>query len=313
MRITHNNQEVNLPDFFVVGAPKCGTTSLFNYLKLSNNIFLPKVKEPHYFAYKDLGKYFKSPDSARELKLRPFITSFQEYKSLFSGTSNNQIIGDFSTHYLRFADSFIENVKEVYGNKARDIKIIIMLRNPVDRAFSHYTMRLRDNSEDLSFIDAINPGTIENRMEDMYLPSYDYIRFSEYAEDIKKLKNTFPNCRIYKFNDFTNDTLGTLTDIVSFLEVQSDINILLNQKFNKSNISGLPKRGFTNDIIFKLVFRRNIIKKLLPSVIKQKSRDYVKSILGKRILDKPKITPQEFDYTKKMLAKEIYIFENFSY
>ena len=59
MKINIDNQEVNLPDFFVVGAPKCGTTSLYDYLKSSDNIFLPKVKEPQYFAYKNFGNYFK--------------------------------------------------------------------------------------------------------------------------------------------------------------------------------------------------------------------------------------------------------------
>jgi hypothetical protein len=313
MKINIDNQEVNLPDFFVVGAPKCGTTSLYDYLKSSDNIFLPKVKEPQYFAYKNFGNYFKSPNSSNKRKKRSFITSFQDYKKLFLEASNNQVIGDFSTHYLRFSDSFIENINDIYGNKSKEIKIIMILRNPVERAYSHFVMRLRDNNEDLSFVDAINPRIIENRLKDGYLPSYDYLRFSSYAEDIQKFKANFPNCRIYNFSDFVNDTKTVLNDLILFLEIKSEYNGILNQNFGKSNVSGIPKRGILNKLLFKLIFRRNIIKNLIPIKFKQKWKGFIKQRFGKKIMDKRKMTQEESEYAHKILVKEISSFEHFSY
>lgn len=313
MKINIDNKEVYLPDFYVVGAPKCGTTSLYDYLKVSSSIFLPKIKEPQYFAYKNFGNYFKSPNSSNKLKKRSFITNFKDYQKLFSKASNNQVIGDFSTHYLRFSDSFIENISEIYGNKAKEIKIIIILRNPVERAYSHFLMRLRDNNEDLSFVDAINPSTIENRLKDGYLPSYDYLRFSSYFDDIQKFKAKFPNCRIYNFTDFVKDTKSILNDLISFLQIKSECDAVLNQNFGKSNVSGLPKRGILNKLLFKLIFRRNIIKNLIPIKLRQKSKGFIKQRFGKKLMDKPEMTLEEKKYAQKILEQEISSFENFSY
>ena len=313
MKLKIGNQVINMPDFFVVGAPKCGTTSLYDYLKMSTKLFLPEIKEPQFFAYKNLGNQFKSVNSPNNVKTRNFIIHLKDYQKLFLKASNNQIIGDFSTHYLRYSNSFIENIKEVYGDRVAELKIIILLRDPIDRAFSHYTMRLRDNNENLTFREAVNPKIIEDRLKDNYLPSYDYLRFSQYKKDIDNLKNTFPLCKIYHFKDFITDTENVLKDLSSFLEIQDDLKIILNQNFQESNISGVPKRGILNHVFFTVIFRKNLIKSFIPVKIRKRYRSQVKTTIGKKLMFKPKITSSEREYLESLLCEEIETFENFKY
>src|SRR5438045_3561388 len=80
------------PDFFIVGAPKCGTTALYEYLKQHPGIFLPRKKEPHFFC-SDL-------DSGSERDAGYFTRDRGKYLSLFGGAAEGQIIGDASATYL---------------------------------------------------------------------------------------------------------------------------------------------------------------------------------------------------------------------
>ena len=102
------------PNFFIVGAPKCGTTALYAYLREHPNIFMSEVKEPHFFA-KDLGTY-------------PRIKTLQEYNDLFAGRTDRHLrVGEASVYYLRSAVA-IANIRE-FNPEAR---ILAMFRNPVE-------------------------------------------------------------------------------------------------------------------------------------------------------------------------------------
>ena len=140
------------PDFFIVGAPKCGTTSLYYYLRQHPEIFLPDYKEPHYFG-KDLKK-----------RSNEFIDNDDEYLSLFKDAKSNQKIGEASTFYL-YSKSAPREIKD-YNPGA---KIIIMLRNPIDFLHSLHSQFLCSGNEDESdFKEALNLE--EDRIQGKKLP-----------------------------------------------------------------------------------------------------------------------------------------------
>jgi hypothetical protein len=102
------------PNFFIVGAPKCGTTALYEYLRLHPNIFMPQYKEPHSFAT-DLGAY-------------PLIKSPDAYAELFRDACGRHLrVGEASVYYLR-SSTAIANIHDFDP----EAKIIALFRNPVD-------------------------------------------------------------------------------------------------------------------------------------------------------------------------------------
>src|SRR5437667_5641216 len=107
----YNN--IRLPNFFIVGAPRCGTTALYTYLRQHPDIFLPETKEPHYFN--------------RDMNSGGAIRDHKEYLSLFAGAQGRARVGEASVYYLSSAYAAREISKVCPG-----AKIIVMLRNPVD-------------------------------------------------------------------------------------------------------------------------------------------------------------------------------------
>ena len=118
-------------DFFIVGAPKSGTTSLYHYLASHPDIFMSSKKEPNYFSKSEIKQqelYYPIDE----------LDSFSDYKILFSGSKEGQILGESSVSYL-----FYPEVASKLHEHNSSAKIIILLRNPIERAFSHYLMDFR--------------------------------------------------------------------------------------------------------------------------------------------------------------------------
>ncbi|MFQ5518600.1 MAG: sulfotransferase, partial [Mariprofundus sp.] len=122
------------PDFFIVGAPKCGTTAMYTYLQAHPDIFMSEVKEPYYFC-SDLGFHrFRNE---------------QEYLKLFSVASPQQRIGEASTWYL-----YSSQAAAAIHAFNTDARIIVMLRNPVDMMYSLYSHFLYIGSEETDSFEA---------------------------------------------------------------------------------------------------------------------------------------------------------------
>ena len=116
------------PNFFIVGAPRCGTTSLWYYLSQSPEVFMSTKKEPKYFnSYESVRLYFDPP-----------IRDKKKYLELFHEVRNERAIGEASTSYL--ADP---STPELIHKVLPESRIIISLRDPVERAFSHHLLDLR--------------------------------------------------------------------------------------------------------------------------------------------------------------------------
>jgi len=250
-------------NFLCVGAQKSGTTTLFEILKQHPDIYLPEVKETHFFD--DDALYNKGID----FLIKNFYSSYQGEKA----------VGDITPAYMYF-----EYVPErIYKTLGKDIKLIFILRNPADRAFSHYLMTYRRGLEYLNFWDAIKEEPKRLKKGYFHRIHYSYIDRGYYAKQIKRFLKFFPreNMKIFIFEkDFLplEARKKTISEILEFLEVE---NIELNINI-KSNEGKIPKNIFLQTFIYSILYRENRLKQFLRSLIKSKSiKEEAKHILKK--------------------------------
>jgi hypothetical protein len=269
-----------MPDFLVVGAPRSGTTTLYTLLSGHPRIFMPFEKEPTFFARwgkEPLYRYQKAKVGADYI-----VRDLNDYVRLFLGAKENQIIGEASTLYLYLHQDSIENINKIYGSKLRDIKIIALLRNPAERAWSQYCQKKKLGEEPLEFNEAIDPQTIRQRHEEQMIPSYDYVGMGMYSDHIKAYKENFPQTKILFFEDFIQNPRNTMSQVSEFLEIEDTWK---NASIKTYNASGTPKNKVA-EIVDKFVFKPNRFKDRFKFILPAKARKGIKLRIPARLFNK---------------------------
>jgi hypothetical protein len=200
------------PDFFIAGAPKCGTTALYEYLSFHPNIFLATIKEPHYFA-KDLGTY-------------PRIKTPEEYAAIFAERSAQHLrVGEASVYYLRSSVA-IPGIRE-FNPEAR---IIAMFRNPVDMVHSLHAQLLYVSEETVEdFEEAWHLQ--ERRARGIDLPPrirspllVQYREVGQFGTQVQRLLDAFPReqVKLILFDDLAESPQRIYDEVIEFLGVAHD-------------------------------------------------------------------------------------------
>ena len=280
------------PNFIIAGFPKCGTTSLHHYLDQHPEIYMPAQKELHFFTCNILSNLNKGPKDAIVKKTQ--INNSEKYLSFYKSVRNEIAIGDASPSYINYPSQF-KKIKE-YLN---DPKVIIILRDPINRAYSNYLHLKREHREPLTFKRAIFKEDERkiNKFSDFW-----YYKFnSTYYDKIIKAKETFSNVLILTSEELSNNGDATLKNLYKFLEV--DDNFKLKRKFNNFNKGGHFKENIFTKIIFQPSTLKNIIKKFI------KPTPFLKIIISKIanifIKKSKKIDPESLKYLKKYFKKEV--------
>lgn len=209
MKIKKNDKKK--PNFFIIGAPKCGTTALAKYLGEHDQIFVSTPKEPHYFAT-DFENYRN-------------ITTEKEYEDLFLGVHNEVAIGEASVFYL-YSKKALENIKKYNP----DSKIILMIRNPVEMIPSLHSQVVYSGDENiLNFNEAWESCTYRKRSEKITNNARDaqilfYDEIAKYAEQIVRVKKYFDDdkIKVIFFEEFSNDCQNVYEESLRFLDVAQD-------------------------------------------------------------------------------------------
>lgn len=198
------------PNFFIVGAPKCGSGSLWRYLSGHPDVFMPLVKEPCYF-----GTDVRSPMTIDRLDV---------YLGLFARAGHASAIGEASVRYLRSRDAAVEIA--AFEPRAR---IIALVREPVAQVRSmhnHFLSHGIENIADLGI--AIDAGTERFRGGGVGKPynpnSLDYRRVPLYAEQLARYLAVFPRNQIHVIilEEFAADQAQVFADVLRFLGVDDD-------------------------------------------------------------------------------------------
>ncbi len=282
------------PDFFIVGAPKSGTTALYHILGQHPALFLPTKKEPLYFCgYK---RNFQGPGA--EWQNANLVTDQADYVDLFKQAPPGAMTGEASTDYLACP-------KAALRIKAwnRDAKIIIVLRNPIDRAYSEHMHLVRDLRETESFIEALRLEP--QRIDTGYIPLFWHLRRSLYYMQARRYIETFgrDNVRIFLYDELQTAPDKVISSILSFLG-QDNIKLDTSQNINRS---GLPTSIWLQRVVLGEVPVIMKLSKVVPRIL----RNRVRMGLMSANLARTSITRADYHFLLDQLRPDIMSLQQF--
>lgn len=242
-----------IPNFVLIGAAKAGTTSLHRWLAQHPDVFVPRQKELHFFAAPWLRENCKGPGDARTLQDIP--ADWDAYRAHYAAAGGRRAIGDLSPSYFAWWPS-----RDAIRDRLGRPKVVLALRDPVEKAYSQYMHLVRDGREMLSFADAL--AAEESRARQGYGALWRYIGSVLYAEPTERFLEAFgpDRVRIIFFEDLVRDPQGTMRDLLTFLEVDPAVPI---DTASVSNRSGAPKSRALALVLNNPGMRR-VARSLLP-------------------------------------------------
>lgn len=273
---------MTLPSFLIVGAIKAGTTSLYHYLIQHPNVFLsPDVKESRFLAGLSLES---NPEIAQYV---PAITVFDEYERLFSKATEHQVVGEVDPWYLYLYDQTIPRIKTFLGDFVR---IIICLRNPVGRSYSHYYHVVKQGWETRSFEATFECVVAGNKCH-WYERSF--FEASLYYESVKAYIEAFGSDQvlIFLFDEFCSNPISVFQQICRFIGV--DDHFIPNVS-ERANVGGLPRSKMLHYLLTRKSAALSVIKPLLPL-------DFRRNIRYKLINQNLRRYPPMSDVTRRRL------------
>jgi len=257
------------PTFLIVGATKSGTSSLYTYLKNTSGVYMSEKKEPNYFIdnMKSKNGYDKSG-----------------YLQLFENVKNEKAIGEASTTYLVDPSS-----AECIHDKIPNAKIIILLRDPVERAFSHYLMFTSYNKEDKPFHEIF----LEDFKSTFHMKSKkDYLKRGLYSEQVKRYVEIFgkENVGIWFFEELKKDSRMVVEQVLKFLDVDSPVPDNVSKVYNPYT----EFRGNTAKQIIMNTTIRKILSFVMPSLA-------IRRLLFHKLIRKKSTKPKLSETDRKKL------------
>lgn len=247
----------NLPNFFIVGAAKSGTTSLHNYLDKHPKISMSKIKEPQFFS-----RVLVSDDDP----IKP-VRDEKKYLELFDITEETKILGESTANYL-------PDPKAAYLIKKfnPDSKILITLRNPITRTYSAYYNFVKKPEKHGNFFEQVKNEI--RLMKNGKKPEYMIVGNSLYYENVKRYLEIFgsKNVKIIFFEEWQRNLDKTINEILFFLGIKDSEFFLtekiIHNKFSKKN----PRNRLSKFILKNKIlggFSKNVVPKSAKSFIKE--------------------------------------------
>jgi len=221
---------MTLPNFLILGAAKAATTSLYHYLAQHSDVYMSPLKEPRFFSS-------EGPEVAE-----PVIRTRQAYERLFDAVTSERAIGEASPQYL--------NDPAAPGRISADLpnaRLIVSLRDPVDRAYSSYLGRLCGGTERRDVDQALRRGTY-------------YVNTSMYHASLSRYFERFDRRRIkvILFDDVVVDASGVIQDLCAFLEIETDFDVDVSAK----HAAAAAPRSIAANAVFRNVVEA--VRRVIP-------------------------------------------------
>src|ERR671915_1370169 len=285
------------PNFFIVGAQKAATTSLYFYLKEIPGVYMSPVKEPLYFAAHAIQ------NSAFDV-----IRDKKEYLRLFEKARGYIAVGEASTGYLWDPDA-----PKLIHQTVPHARIIMILRDPIERAYSNYLMYKKYGGIKSSFYDELMRDS--KIQEKLYGKSQLYVEMGMYYEQVKRYFDIFgrEQVKVIIFEEFVQHPEQTVNEVLAFLGVKYTVREIREQH----NPYSVPRSPLSRLIFafFRWLRARNVrfykLLMLLPDSVLEslplpsgKSSGFAARILFKRI-EKPKIEPEAFKFLQELYHDDV--------
>jgi Sulfotransferase family len=274
-RTNERGDHVTLPNFLIIGAAKSGTASLYHYLGQHPQVYMSPVKEPNFFALEGHKLDFRAPEAEERIN-RWSVTSLDAYRALFEGVTTEKAIGEASPMYL-----YSPEAPERIRRYTPDARLIVVLRDPVERAYSSYMHLRRNGRESLDdFVQALEAE--EMRMASNWEWIWHYKNMGFYCEQLKRYYERFDRdqIRVYLHEDLKKDSLGVSREVYEFVGADSSF---VPDTSLKYNVSGVPM----SRTIFNLIKRPHPVKNALKPLFPERFRRPLVMGLWDRILVKP--------------------------
>ncbi len=279
MEVIYRNKELRLPDFLIIGAARSGTSSLYFYLREHPEIFMPAFKEPHFFSFFE--------KSSPHPNLPPW--SVESYVKLFEEAKKELLIGEASASYLYYYEESIKNIKSLYQEQCGDLKLIMILRNPIERAWSYYLLLKRGGYEK-DFFEAVEEFVNGKQARHFH----NFLLSGMYYEQVQAYLDNFPFVEILLFEEILQNTANVLKTLYELLDLR-DREYLPKSKDTAFNISGEPRHRILSPV-YNILFRDNRLKDIFKSAVPYDVRQSVKASIGRRIVKRADIPDKVKSY-----------------
>lgn len=245
---------MTLPNFYLLGAPKAGTTTLHAWLSQHPDVFLPAEKEPHFLQYRREGGIDR--EIAR-------VKTREKYEALFAAAAGKRVVGEASTLSLFFPEA-AERIRELTPGA----KMAAVLRHPVDRAWSHYHFRVALGREKArTFETALEVEPL--RIAELEPVGGWYMEVGRYAPQVARYRSMFAQeqTRFWLFDDLVADPQRLMRELFEFLGIDASVAIDISAK---KNVTLVPaSRTFDGAMRHRGPLRR-VAAALLPGGVKKK-------------------------------------------
>ena len=286
---------MTMPNFFLIGAQKAGTTSLYSYLKQHPQVYMSPIKEPFFFDHEI--------DSRGEVVREKFggpvtphvkFADIREYRTLFRGVSGEKAIGEASVLYI-YAPGTAERIKRYVP----EAKLIALLRNPADRAYSAFLHAVRIGREPLTdFAQALREE--DDRIWYNWHYQFHYRNRGLYYAQLKRYFEVFGREKVgvWLYEDLSNDPIGVVQSVLRFLGVNDTFTPDISRKHNPSRI---PKSEFARFTIRLMNTTLPVVSKVSPP-----ASEGFRQLVNSRILaESPPIDPEIRKQLREGYRKDI--------
>ena len=283
------------PNFLIIGSLKSGTTSLYKYLSQHPQIGFSERKEPKYFCWKDLNLNFNGTEKVVTQIMESTVQKLEEYEELFKNI-DTKYCGEASADYFHTKNT----AKNIFKYNPQ-MKLIVILRNPSERAYSDWRHNVKMGYEPIrSFKKAIK--AIQKRKSNNGVPYFDYLDKGNYSCHLKEYLSFFPskNIKVLFFDDLKEDPGAVCNQVLTFLGIEGVFGFDTNNIYMKNTYT--PKYYTVHSIAKKIgkfnKYLENKIKVLngLPSVIPSQERSLLQNYYREDILNLENILEKDFNY-----------------
>lgn len=291
------------PNFLVIGAGRSGTTSLHHYLGRHPDVYLPRVKSPSYFYCQ--GQPASDDPKIRLVTRNFFVHDAASYEALFDGVRDEKAIGEVSPAYLASLA-----VPPRIAQRLPDVRLIAVLRNPVERVHARFVARLRDGLEDRGELSQIvseerKQPLIRDDAAGTYLAAgFCSHVLASYFERFDRDK-----MQVHLFDDLRLDPAGLIADTFDFLEVDSSFPVDTGARHNASG--GVIRNRVMREIWTRSALLRARAQPYVPGWIRRSVSSAIKNDLGARPLegelraDLTALYREEIERLQEMLNRDL--------
>ncbi|HEY8257830.1 MAG TPA: sulfotransferase [Gemmatimonadales bacterium] len=259
-----------LPNFIVIGAAKAGTTALYWYLAEHPAVFMSRVKETNYFAYglDEQGQLMYGDPDVHHFPVK----TRSEYEQLFADTGNATAIGEASPIYLECPQS---------AGRIRDAlpgaRLVCVLRQPVERAYSDYQMYLRARGRRLEASRDLSPDSVWAR------PDSRWMQVGRYHEQLARYYDLFPRSQIdvFLFDDLRQDAQAAVQGVYRFLGVDSTF---VPDFDAPHNVGGMP-----SNLLLERFFKSSAIRTAVSPLVPKRTANWVRRLRARNMKSAPSL------------------------